>query len=141
MGHEFLISAGLVLVLDFLTKAIVTRRLGEGQSVRLGRWLRLRHLANPNRIGLLQNSPIASILVFGIALFILTYETKQGYFFQRPAAQGGLGAAIGGAASNLYDRIRQGAVIDFIDVGWWPVFNIADIGISVGAITALCFMR
>jgi len=53
----------------------------------------------------------------------------------------GLGAALGGAASNLYDRLRRGAVIDFLDVGWWPVFNLADVAITLGTITALWFLR
>ena len=39
---------------------------------------------------------------------------------------------LGGAIGNLIDRIRLGAVVDFIDVGWWPVFNLADSSIVVG---------
>jgi signal peptidase II len=33
---------------------------------------------------------------------------------------------------NLIDRLRFGSVIDFLDLGWWPIFNVADSGISVG---------
>ncbi len=40
---------------------------------------------------------------------------------------------VGGAAGNLIDRIRLGHVIDFIDVHIWPVFNVADIAVCVGA--------
>ena len=39
-----------------------------------------------------------------------------------------------GAVGNLIDRIINGAVVDFISVGWWPVFNIADSSISVGMV-------
>jgi len=42
--------------------------------------------------------------------------------------------ALGGAAGNLIDRLRLGYVIDFIDLHFWPVFNVADIGITCGAI-------
>jgi signal peptidase II len=46
--------------------------------------------------------------------------------------QVGLSAALGGATSNLIDRFRHGAVIDFIDLGFWPVFNLADVAIVFG---------
>ena len=39
---------------------------------------------------------------------------------------------MGGAIGNLIDRLRLGFVIDFIDIGWWPVFNIADSSIIIG---------
>ena len=41
---------------------------------------------------------------------------------------------LGGAAGNLLDRVRLGHVVDFIDFHFWPVFNVADIGITVGAL-------
>lgn len=44
-----------------------------------------------------------------------------------------LGAALGGAASNLIDRVRRGGIVDFIDLKIWPVFNIADAAIVIGA--------
>ena len=44
----------------------------------------------------------------------------------------GLGCALGGAAGNLVDIVRRHHVIDFIDLVWWPVFNLADIGIVGG---------
>ena len=43
-----------------------------------------------------------------------------------------LGLQLGGAISNLSDRLVFGSVTDFISVGWWPVFNIADSSIVVG---------
>ena len=45
----------------------------------------------------------------------------------------GIGLLLGGAAGNLLDRIQTGLVVDFLDFRVWPVFNIADIGICVGA--------
>ena len=45
----------------------------------------------------------------------------------------GIAGIMGGAVGNLIDRMRVGYVIDYIDLGFWPVFNIADIAISVGA--------
>ena len=46
----------------------------------------------------------------------------------------GLALALGGAAGNLLDRLRLGHVIDFIDLHFWPVFNIADIAITCAAV-------
>ncbi|MFL2804084.1 MAG: signal peptidase II [Dehalococcoidia bacterium] len=43
-----------------------------------------------------------------------------------------LSLIVGGAVGNLIDRIRDGGVVDFISVGWWPAFNIADSAISIG---------
>ena len=48
------------------------------------------------------------------------------------------GLQMGGAIGNLTDRFRLGYVTDFIDVGWWPVFNIADSSIVMG-ITVMAF--
>ena len=39
---------------------------------------------------------------------------------------------LGGALGNLVDRVRQGYVVDFVDLSWWPVFNLADAAILVG---------
>ena len=47
-----------------------------------------------------------------------------------------LGVALGGAAGNVYDRVRRGGVVDFIDLGFWPVFNLADVAIVTGSIVA-----
>ena len=48
-----------------------------------------------------------------------------------------LGVMLGGAVGNLTDRLfrdHSGAVIDFIDFGWWPIFNVADVALVCGAI-------
>ena len=46
----------------------------------------------------------------------------------------GLGVALGGAAGNLFEIVRYRAVTDFVDLGWWPVFNVADVCIVTGLI-------
>lgn len=57
--------------------------------------------------------------------------------FTDRAAASGLGAALGGAASNLTDILRRQGVVDFIDLRWWPVFNLADVAIVGGLALAL----
>jgi signal peptidase II len=49
----------------------------------------------------------------------------------------GFGLVVGGAAGNLADRMRRNAVVDFIDLGWWPVFNLADAAIVIGTAVVL----
>jgi signal peptidase II len=44
-----------------------------------------------------------------------------------------LGAFTGGAAGNVIDRLRRGAVVDFVAIGPWPVFNLADAALVAGA--------
>jgi len=44
----------------------------------------------------------------------------------------GDGAAAGGATGNLFDQLRRGAIADFIAIGWWPAFNVADAAIISG---------
>ena len=48
-----------------------------------------------------------------------------------------LGAALGGATGNVVDLVRHGAVVDFVDLRIWPVFNFADVAIVAGALVAL----
>ena len=45
----------------------------------------------------------------------------------------GIGAAVGGATGNLLDQLRRGAVVDFVAIGRWPAFNVADAAIVLGA--------
>jgi signal peptidase II len=52
------------------------------------------------------------------------------------AALAGVGCALGGAAGNLLDILRRRHVVDFIDLGWWPVFNLADVAIVGGLLFA-----
>jgi lipoprotein signal peptidase len=52
------------------------------------------------------------------------------------AAAVALAIAVAGAASNLIDLRRRGAVVDHIAIGWWPAFNLADAAITVGTVAA-----
>jgi signal peptidase II len=53
-------------------------------------------------------------------------------------AELGLGCAIGGATSNLLDRLWRGGIVDFIGIGFWPTFNLADAAIVGGVLLAVC---
>ena len=77
------------------------------------------------------------LLVTGVTLVLLGWLTasawKRGHLQDRKVPIG-LGLIAGGAAGNLLDRVRFGAVIDFLDFRVWPVFNLADSCITIGAL-------
>lgn len=78
------------------------------------------------------NHLILAVLAAGIALFLLRWLARA----ETRAVAVALGAVIGGAVGNVMDRLRFGAVVDFVDAyAWdwhWYVFNIADAGIVCG---------
>ena len=47
-------------------------------------------------------------------------------------ARAGVAVALGGATGNLLDRLLRGHIVDFIEIGLWPIFNVADVGIVAG---------
>lgn len=142
--------AAVVVVLDQLTKAVALERLPPGVPVDLAPWLSLTLVMNPGlAFGVLAGVPtgwrwvvaalsLAALVVLArVALRVLP---TQGW----PGAVA-VGMIFGGAVGNLIDRLRWGAVVDFVDVHWqgyhWPAFNVADSAITVGvALLALRLM-
>jgi signal peptidase II len=120
------------VIADQVTKHVVTRTLGLDESV---------HVVGPLSIHHVQNSGIAFGLFAG-ATGIVTFVTAAAVvwmvvFFARsgarhPVLPAALGLLVGGSLSNLVDRIRLHHVTDFIDLGWWPAFNLADSFIVIG---------
>ncbi|NUB14632.1 signal peptidase II [Azospirillum brasilense] len=133
------VIGAIILVLDQLTK-----------------WAALEHLLEPPRLieaapflnlvlgfntgvsfGLLENDSVyGPWLLSGAALLVVAVLVVWAARSDNRAEAASFGAIAGGAVGNVVDRLRQGAVTDFIDLhafGWhWPTFNIADIGITGG---------
>jgi signal peptidase II len=139
MPFELLLAAGVIFSLDRCTKMLVARYLFVGQSVSVTSWLRIRRVDNAHQAALRQH-PRLLLLVLAALFLGICLMVRHGLFFQRQAAQLGLGMALGGACSNVYDQLRHAAVLDFLEVGWWPVFNLADVAITVGVCLALWFL-
>lgn len=141
MTEELLLSASLVVVVDQLSKKIVMCQLAEGQLSSVGSLLRIRLVINVgSSLGLARNR-LSLLLLWSFTVLSVFLVVRYGEFFQNQIAQVGLGAALGGATGNLFDRLWRGAIIDFIDFGFWPVFNLADIAIVLGTGVALWFIR
>ena len=132
-----LLSAILLTALDQATKAIVLSRLREGQATSFG-WIAIRRVLNPRAdSSFLPGGALVTLWV--VEVILLVALVQFGPFFQGATAQVALGAALGGASGNLLDRLRRGGVVDFIDFGFWPVFNLADTAIVVGALVGVLY--
>ena len=124
--------AVLVFVADQLTKFLVRSLLDFRESFPDQGFFRFTHTFNTgSAFGLFQdqNVPLILVSVIGISILLLIYRGQR-----RPSnlLRLSLGLQMGGAAGNLVDRVRLGHVTDFVDVGAWPIFNLADASIVVG---------
>lgn len=121
-----------VVASDQLTKLAVRSNLLRGESWPDEGFLRISHGTNSgSAFGLFQGQPVALTIasLFAIGFIIYYYRTQS---TNRRIVRFTIGLLLGGALGNLVDRVRTGAVVDFIDVGPWPVFNLADSSIVVG---------
>jgi signal peptidase II len=133
--------AGGVIALDQWTKSLVRARLQFGEIWTPYQWLepyaRIVHWKNTGAaFGMLPGfSDLFTILAIVVAVAILYYlpQIPQQDWLLRLA----LGLQLGGAVGNLIDRLTIGSVTDFISIGSFPVFNIADASISTGVVVLL----
>ena len=125
---------GSIWVLDRISKTWVTKTLPLWSSrPLLGEMVYLTHARNTGAaFGLLHGRTAVLSLVSVILLLVLFLYRR--YFFNIGLwGKIGLTLIIAGAVGNLFDRLVFGYVIDFIDLVFWPVFNIADSAIVAGA--------
>ncbi len=126
----------LFLCLDQCTKRFAVVHTSQ-RSLALGRLLKLRCVRNPlTKLGAHRTRNVLP-LVWLAALVCAILLYRYAGWFHSQAALAGLALAFAGAAGNLADLLRLNCVIDFIDLGWWPVFNLADVGIVTGLAVAL----
>ena len=125
-----MLSGLMVLLLDLATKHAIERR-GLGGEVRVGAVATIRHVASRRRMysrPAFRKSLAALWTLSFIAAVLLAISGQVSTAMARVA----MGAALGGAAGNLYDILSSHSVRDYIDLGWWPVFNLADVAILGG---------
>ena len=130
-----------VLLVDAGTKRLVARRLGEGEARRLAGILEVRRgtrrrLAFGDRAG-----PWLPLCAWVAIVLLIAFEGAYTARWRHLLAQVGLGAALGGALGNLWDRLSPRGIVDFVAIGRWPVFNVADAAITLGVVLALWFER
>jgi len=134
------IAAGVV-VLDQLTKTAITTSLVPGQPVELlGNWLRFVYWTNSGILfGMLpQSGPAFAVVSMVVVGLIGVYHAKAGRGLVTTVA---LGLLLGGALGNLVDRLRYGAVVDWVDMGigeWrFYTYNVADAAITTAIVLLL----
>ena len=133
--------AGLIVAADQLTKGIVRSRLQFGEIWAPWDWLvpyaRIVNWHNTGAaFGLFQRfGGLFAVLAIVVAIAILYYlpQVPREDWPLRLA----MGMQLGGALGNLVDRLTQGYVTDFVSVGSFPVFNVADASISVGVVVLI----
>jgi signal peptidase II len=120
------------LVADQATKLLVVRQLDLGESVDVIGPLTIHHVRNSGiAFGLFSTwAGTVTLLTAGAVLWMIFYFARAGA--RHPVLPVALGLLIGGSAGNLVDRIRLGHVTDFLDLRYWPAFNLADTFIVTG---------
>lgn len=126
--------AVIIFLLDQFSKFLVRDQLLFRESFPTEGFFRFTHTFNTgSAFGIFrdQNTPLIWVSILGIGILIMIYRSQR-----VPSAllRLSLGLQIGGASGNLIDRLRLGHVTDFMDVGAWPVFNLADAAIITGLV-------
>jgi signal peptidase II len=132
--------AAAVLAADQATKALVRADLGVGERRGLVAFVDLVHTTNDGvAFGALGGGGLLVGLVVGAAVAaLLTYFALNA---GRPLVWLPTGMLVGGAIGNIVDRIRAGAVTDFLKVPHWPAFNLADAAITIGVVLLLLVLE
>ena len=132
----FACGAGILLADQWCKRAVWVRKTVNNR--RLSAIVRFRFVEHREGAFERTGARVALVLAWVLAAVSATILYRFGAWFHSAAALAGLGLAFGGAASNLLDILRRRYVVDFIDLGWWPVFNLADAAILTGLAAALC---
>jgi signal peptidase II len=132
-----LAACGVVVALDQGTKALATSLVSRGDRIEVLPFLHLENVRNQG-VAFGIGGDISAVfigativLLLGFLVFIAV-RGGSGWLVWLPAA-----LLIGGALGNLADRVRDGAVTDFISLPAWPTFNLADVAIVVGVLLLL----
>jgi signal peptidase II len=132
----FAAAAAVVVGLDQLTKHLAVTGLDDGPVGLVGS-VRLALTFNDGAAFNLGSGRTSGIAVVALAIAVIL--VVLGLRAPRPGVAVGYGVVLGGAAGNLVDRALRagdgflgGRVVDFVDLGFWPVFNLADAALWVG---------
>lgn len=133
---------GGVVAFDFVTKVLVQRAFHLYQQVNIiGDYVRLTYIHNPGAAFGIHLGPYSRFIFLVLSLVALA--ALAGMYWVTPARDkirlASIALICGGAIGNLLDRIRSShGVVDFMDIGIgqlrWPVFNVADVAVTCGAV-------
>src|SRR6266545_997683 len=131
-------SLAATLVADQALKYVLLAAPPAAVMLEVGSAFRIRAIRTRGGLaGRLGAHPALPLFMWlGCLLAVLVLAPRAG-LFDGPLAQAALGAALGGAAGNLIDVVRRKYVVDYVELGPWPAFNLADVAIVSGVIVAL----
>jgi len=142
---SILAVAAIVVAVDQASKTWALHRLSDGRTIHLVWTLRLALTFNSGAAFGLGRGVTPLLVAAAIVLMVLLVGLGRDASRRASAVSVlAMGLLLGGAAGNLVDRLVRhhgGAVIDFIDLKWWPVFNVADASIVCGALLLLLGAR
>jgi len=133
----------IIILIDQISKYAISNYMQQGESIQvIGNVLRLTYIKNPGMaFGIQVGSKLFFTIFSSIACVVISiylFRIKSENFWARFA----LASILGGAIGNLIDRIVYGEVIDFIHfrIIRWPIFNVADIAVTIGMIILIAFV-
>lgn len=139
-----LLIAAVIVLLDQISKAWALGVLADGRIIHVI-WTMQFNLTFNRGMAFSRGTGIGPIIgVIGLVVVVLLLLSLRRA--ENALTRVATGLIIGGAAGNILDRLfrgsgwMRGAVVDFIDFQWWPVFNIADMAIMIGAATMMVAM-
>ena len=141
-SYSFWIAVIVVVALDQLTKRIVSTTFAPGESrIVVPHALWLTYVQNhAGAFGLFGSQTWLLILLAVVVLGMFWLSFRDSAARSR-LVRVAFGAIVGGAIGNIIDRFHYGYVVDFLDLRWWPVFNVADSCIVVAIVAALFTFR
>ena len=141
----FFLTALLIVIADQLSKIWIRSNLAVGESLPEVGFFQLTHVQNTGAVfGLFQEQSFTLTIVGLVSVAALLAYTLFFYrhfpLLDNRLSNSALGLILGGTVGNLIDRLHFGYVTDFISIGIWPAFNIADSAITVGVIIFAYFL-
>jgi signal peptidase II len=135
-----LLVVALAFTADQLTKAAALAKLVRSEQVPVRPGFNLTLGFNEGSSfgmlsGIMAGKPLLMAALTGVMTLIFAVMAVRA---RHPMERVGLALVVGGSLGNIIDRLRQGAVTDFLDLYWrdwhWPTFNVADIAITLGVL-------
>jgi len=136
----FFLVAAIVVALDQLSKYLVRANMDPGQSIPEHGFFRFTYGTNTGGVfGLFANQTFLITVAAVISVVVILLYSRH-RMAQSMLVKVSLGMILGGSIGNLIDRVRLGEVTDFIDIGAWPVFNLADSAIDIGVVLLIIYI-
>jgi signal peptidase II len=139
---QYLLISLIVFLADQITKTIVVKSMDQHESIEvIPNILNLTYVHNRGAVFGLGSNFSAPYLSWMLSILSIVSLAIILFYFLRVRTTNrrlytGLALVLGGALGNLYDRLQNKYVVDFLDVHWyehhWPFFNVADLCICVG---------